>query len=302
MPGSTADDAALAALFETCSNTGRWGADDEAGTLNLITDAVHRAAAATITAGETVALGRTLVPGDGVVAAHPVTRHLLYTGPDPISAVDVITITPHDPAITHIDALGHVFWEGRAYNGRRRDDILGRAGLGFGTTAGQREGIFTRGVLLDVAALHGVPFLAADAFVTADDLDGCLRRQGVEIREGDAVVLHTGRERRERAQPDASPLVRSGLDGSAVHWLHRSGVAVFGGDGTERMPYPSTRMPSPLHQIGIASMGLCLVDGMLVEPLVAAADRHARTVFAFTFAPVHVTGATGFPVNPLAVF
>jgi kynurenine formamidase len=294
-------DARLEELFVQCDNTGRWGDDDQAGTLNHIDEQVRLAAAGEIRSGRVVALGRMLVAGAGVVARHPVTHHLLHSAPE--SAVDVMSFTPHDPLITHVDALGHIFWRGRAYNGRTRAEVLGREGLTFGDLNALAGGVFTRGVLLDVTPEGSEAYLESDAYVTIDDLEAAEVRQGVRVGRGDAVFVHTGRERRARADPAGySPVVRAGLHASAMAWLHEREVAVYSGDCTERMPYPSAAVPFPVHQIGIVAMGLCLLDAPLLDVLVETCALEDRWTFALTFTPPDLVGATGFPVNPLCLF
>lgn len=294
-------DAQLEELFATCDNAGRWGPDDQAGTLNHLDDLTRSAAARQIRSGRTVSIGRTLIAGAGVLARHPITLHLLNAGSD--SAVDVMSFTPHDPLITHVDALGHVFWRGRAYNGRTRDEVLGREGLTFGDLHAIAAGVFTRGVLLDVTTGRDRGYLGAADYVTVDDLEAAERRQGVQVGRADALFVHTGRERRARAEAaDYSPIVRAGLHASVLPWLNEREVSVYSGDCTERMPYPSSAVPFPVHQVGIVAMGLCLLDAPLLDELLGACVQEDRWTFAVTFAAPDLVGATGFPVNPLCLF
>lgn len=294
-------DAQLEELFARCDDTGRWGADDQAGTLNHLDDDTRLTAAAEIRTGRAVTLGRTLIPGAGAVARHPVTHHLLHSSSD--SAVDVMSFTPHDPLITHVDTLGHVFWRGRAYNGRTRDEVLGREGLTFGDLRALAGGVFARGVLLDVTPGRPGGYLSATDYVTIDDLEAAEQREGVRVGRGDALFVHTGRERRARAEGQAySPTIRAGLHASVMAWLQEREIAVYSGDCTERMPYPSVALPFPVHQIGIVAMGLCLLDAPLLDELFEACEHQDRWTFALTFAPPELVGATGFPVNPLCLF
>jgi Putative cyclase len=295
------DDAEILRLFEACSNEGRWGPDDELGTLNFITPAKRVAAAALLRDGRAIALGRPLRAGAGVLGGVPFTHRMLLDKPDATAALDHIGITSHDPEITHVDAVTHVFWEGRAYNGRRRDAILSGGGLGFGSVQAQRHGIFTRGVLLDVAAARGVAWLEDDAFVEPEDLDAAEAAQRVTVEPGDALFLHVGRYAREAANPGGSPIVRAGLHARAVAWLHRREVAVYAGDCTERLPYPNVRFPLPLHQIGLVQMGLCMLDAPDIDELRSALAERARWDFLLTFAPLDIPGGTGAPVNPTAL-
>lgn len=289
-------------LFQACSNEGRWGPADELGTLNHITDAKRLEAARLVTLGTAVELGRSLRPGPSAVARSPLVQHMLLESVAPSSAVDLIEVTPHDPSITHVDALCHVFWEGRAYNGRSQRDVMRREGLTFGSLGTHPGGVVTRGVLLDVAATRKTPWLSASDFVTAADLDAAERLAGVSVGVGDAVVVHVGRDARVRAEGGQSPLTRAGLHANALPWLFDRGVSVYTGDCTERLPYPSERVPFPLHQVGLVAMGLCMVDSPATEPLVNACESLRRCDFLFTFSAPRIAGATGFPVNPVCLF
>jgi hypothetical protein len=299
---SALTDAALEELFERCSNSGRWGDDDELGTLNLIDEATRRRAAGVVREGCVVSLGRPLPVTGSTVSAHPVVHRMLQP-PDATAAIDSVSLTPHDPQMTHVDALGHVFCNGRAYNGRRRDDVLGAGALGSLSVAAMRDGIFCRGVLLDVAAARGVPYLGAGEFVTVEDLEAAEQRAGVRAGRADALVVHVGRAERIGAEqvPDR-PVPRAGVHASVLAWLRDRDVAVFLGDCTERLPPEPSSIPLPLHQIGIVAIGLCLIDGALTSPLVATCARLARYEFLFCCTVPELPGATGFPVNPLCIF
>jgi Putative cyclase len=295
-------DAALEEMFERCSNRGRWGDDDELGTLNLIDEAARRRAASLVREGRVVCLGRPLPVTGSTVSAHPVVHRMLQP-PDETAAIDSVCLTPHDPQMTHVDALGHVFYNGRAYNGRRRDETLGTGGLSRLSVAAMRDGIFCRGVLLDVAAARGVAYLGADEFVTVEDLEAAEQQARVNVGPADALVVHVGRAERIAAEqvPDL-PAPRAGLHASVLPWLRDRDIVVFLGDCTERLPPESSSIPLPLHQIGIVAMGLCLVDGALTSQLVATCAQVARYEFLLCCTVPELPGASGFPVNPVCVF
>jgi len=297
-----ATDAELQELFERCSNSGRWGDDDQLGTLNLIDEAARRRAAALVREGCVVSLGRTLPVTGSTVSAHPVVHRMLQP-PDDTAAIDSVSLTPHDPQMTHIDALGHVFLNGRAYNGRRRENTLGAGGLSSLSVATMRDGLFCRGVLLDVTAARGVAYLGADEFVTVEDLEAAEQQVNVRAGPSDALVVHVGRAERVRAEqvPDR-PAPRAGVHATVLEWLRDRDIAIFLGDCTERLPPEPSAIPLPLHQIGIVSMGLCLIDGALTSQLAATCARLGRHEFLFCCTVPELPGATGFPVNPLCVF
>ena len=295
-------DAELGELFERCSNRGRWGDGDERGTLNLIDEAVRRRAAALVREGVAVPLGRPLPVAGSTVAAHPVVVQLLEP-PGDWTAIDTVAMTSHDPQLTHIDALGHAFYQGRGYAGRARSEIVGPTALNRLSVAAARDGFFCRGVLLDVAGARGVPYLAADEYVTIADLEAAERRAGVRVGPSDALVVHVGRAERISAErlPDL-PAPRAGVHASVLPWLHDRDISVFAGDCTERLPSRPSAVPLPLHQVGIVAMGLWLIDAALTSDLLATCVKLRRYEFMFCCTVPELPGATGFPVNPVCVF
>lgn len=295
-------DAELEELFERCSNQGRWGNDDERGTLNLIDEAARRRAAALVREGVAVPLGRPMPVDGSTIAPHPVVVQLLEP-PGDHTAIDAVAVTSHDSQITHIDTLGHAFYKGRGYNGASREEVVGPTALSRYSVAAARDGFFCRGVLLDVAGARGVPYLAADEYVTIGDLEAAEERGRVRVGPSDALVVHTGRAERLIAEqlPDL-PVPRAGLHASVLPWLHERDISVFLGDCTERFPPLRTAVPLPLHQIGIIAMGLWLIDAAFTSDLLASCERFGRYEFLFFCTIPELPGATGFPVNPVCLF
>lgn len=194
----------LRRLESNCDNAGRWGPDDDLGTLNLITPAVRIRAASLVSEGVTVSLASDLqLPAtqhSDLLVSHSIDSEPAV--PDAI--VDEVTLNVHGWG-THIDALGHFHLNGTTYNNRTVDDILGPEGLRRNAVTAMRDGIFTRGALLDVARTRGVPWLASDEFVTAADLDRAEAATGLTVESGDAVIVHVGLDARLAAAPDADP-------------------------------------------------------------------------------------------------
>jgi len=297
------NDATLEALFDKCCNWGRFGADDEAGTLNFITSQCRIDAAALVKEGISVSLAQTLSAHESVNNPRPIVHFMAYEAHAPHAAMDFVGMVPHGMAITHLDALGHCYYKGQIYNGRlASEEVTKTSRLRFASILAQRGGIFTRGVLLDVARAKGVEFLEPGEYVSAQDLEDAAALAGADLRSGDAVIVHVGLEARERRRGPEDRSLRAGLDAGAVAWLHHYEVSLFSGDCIERMPYPSEVMPVPLHQIGLVAMGLVLLDCPVLTELVETARSLDRSHFLFTASPWPVPGATGSPVNPLAVF
>jgi kynurenine formamidase len=202
-----------------------------------------------------------------------------------------------------LDAIGHFFFEGRAWNGRRAGEILGKRGLSFGSIIAVRDGIFGRGVLLDIAALRGVPYLAPGEAILPADLEAAEDRAGVRVTEGDVLLVRAGNAapgvRLDGHDPEA---ICAGVDAACIPWLHARRVAVWASDCVEFRPQPYRRVRLPLHMVGMAAMGLVQFDALDLERLSVEAARRGRSDFLFVCAPVRLPGATASPANPLAVF
>jgi kynurenine formamidase len=292
----------VVALFTECSNRGRWGDDDELGTLNYITPAKRVQAAGLVRTGRFVSLGRDIDTVQSAVNPQPAIHQMLFYNRHSLTCVDSIALGIHGNATTHLDALGHIFWGECLYNGRQQADVVTPGGLLYANIMAQKEGIFTRGVLLDVAAARGVAWLTPEQSVTPQDLEAAEAASGMRVEPGDAVVVHIGLEARERVEGPENPSVRAGLDAGAVRWLHQRQVAVFTGDCFERIPQPYRRVPLPLHQVGLVAMGLVLLDNPTLVELVRVCNRLGRAEFLLTAAPLRIPNGTGSPVNPIAGF
>jgi kynurenine formamidase len=296
------DEDEIVRLFEICSNKGRWGDDDQLGTLNYITPEKRRAAASLVRDGAVYSLARPLSTVQSKNNPRPLLHLMAYEQHHPISALDFLGIWTHGFAVTHLDAITHVYWNDQVYNGRRAAEVCTQEGLLFGSIEAQRDGIFTRGVLLDVAGARGVDWLPPTELLMPEDLEAAERFGNVHVESGDAVFVRVGVEAREAVEGPEDLSQRAGIGPECVRWLHEREVAVYSGDCVEKIPYPSTRVPLPLHMIGLVAMGLVLLDITDMEKLAGACQRHRRHEFLLTVAPLVVPRGTGSPVNPIAVF
>lgn len=284
------------------SNLGRWGDHDELGTLNLITAAKRLSALALPTHGTVIPLGRPLATR-GSRQVPPSAVHVMTTlGPDEISSQDLVLLSPHGFEMTHLDALGHSRLDGRAYGNRSVTDVVTAAGLLHGGIEHAGDGIVTRGVLLDVAAAAGVDHVERGTGISADDLDRAERLAGVSVEVGDAVFVRSGLGLRVTRGGEDTPDLREGMLSDAVLWLHARDVALYAGDCIERLPSDIDGIPQPLHQVGMALMGLWILDCPDVEALAAACAHFGRSDFLAVIAPLRIPGGTASAVNPLAIF
>lgn len=302
--------------FDTLSNWGRWGPDDDRGTLNLVTPDVVRAAVATVTEGVAVSCALDIVaePQPDEIAGTP-QRLMLVTGepPDPRDPprsrgwgpMEYLGLAFHGFTVTHLDALSHGVWEGTLYNGRPASSVTARSGALEQSVLAARDGITTRGVVLDVAAVRGVPWMAGGEGVFPEDLEAAERRQGVTVRPGDAVLLRTGYGARRRALGHEDMLAsgQPGWHAACLPWIRERGVALIASDTSQEVvPSGYERPDLPVHRVGIVAMGLWLLDNADLEDATEWCRRLGRWELLFTTGPLRVDGGTGSPVNPLAVF
>jgi kynurenine formamidase len=290
-------------LAQACSNQGRWGPDDELGTLNFIEPATRLAALATVRIGRPVSIGQDLDTVRSPANPVPVVHRMLYAAHDGANAAfDVVEIAAHGLAVTHLDAVAHMFAEGQIYNGRAAGSTVTPAGLAFGSIHAQRDGILTRGVLLDVPASQGLPWLEPTARIYPGDLDQAEALGQVTVRRGDAVFVRTGVTARVRATGPEDPSRRAGLMPECAGWFHQREVALFSGDCYDHVPLPYTRLPAPFHQIALACMGMPFLDATDLETLSATCAGLGRYEFLLTVAPLRIRGGTGSAVNPICYF
>src|SRR2546421_6172495 len=195
----TTDD--ITHLFEELKNWGRWGADDELGMLNHLTPAHRAAAAATVTDGATVSLAQDLPVTPTPENPFPSQHHMLAAGdargnsgiPGYEGCRDWLGTAVHGMAVTHIDALCHMFVAGSMYNGRPPSDVRSDGAV-TNTIMAMAEGLVGRGVLLDIARLKGVDYLEGNHHIMVADLEAAEEAQGVTVGTGDILMVSTGRQ------------------------------------------------------------------------------------------------------------
>lgn len=300
----------IEAMFALVSNWGRWGEADERGTLNLLTAQHRRAALAAVREGTSIGCG---VPMGGRPPVGGGAAHLHITDGGDVAppvgfgrARDWLSVGPHGFDHTHLDALCHVFYDGRMYNGRPATEVRSTGAVSNGVgVAG--DGIVGRGVLLDIAALSEMGHVDPAAPVRIGDLEEAERRAGVDVGEGDLLLVRVGRWGREgqaggsTQAPDASGPSMAGLHPECLTWLHRRQVALLGSDGAQDVLPAPFAVRSPIHVGGLVYMGLPLVDNAQLDALATACTARAQWTFLLVVAPLRLVGATGCVVNPVAV-
>ncbi len=298
--------------FESVKNWGRWGADDQRGALHYITPELRARAARTVRDGVTVSCSLDFPVVPSVENPMPALHHMVVAGDACTTlgagletALDFIGISFHGMATSHIDALCHVFVGETMYNGFPASDVKSIGALKNDILAA-RDGIASRGVLLDIPRLHGRPWLELDERIRPADLEAAERAQRVRVEEGDILLVSTGRDARRAKFGPWSPNGKglAGLHPTCIPWLHERRIAVLGSDGISD-GLPGLEVPEwsvPVHQCCLVAMGVHLLDNLDLSRLAAACAERERWEFLFTVAPLCVRGGTGSPVNPIAIF
>jgi kynurenine formamidase len=216
---------------------------------------------------------------------------------------DYIALASHGFATSHIDALCHIFHEGRIFNGYPIETVTAHGATRLGIHHLQ-AGIVTRGVLLDIPTLRGVDALEPGEPVFPEDLEAAEEKAGVRLGAGDALLVRTGRWRwrAEHGPWDASTLA-AGLDASCLVWLRDRDVATLGSDGVaDVLPSRVAGVVMPIHTVAIVAMGVHLMDNLDLDALADACAEERRWEFLLTVAPLVIRRGTASPVNPIAVF
>jgi kynurenine formamidase len=290
----------------TFSNWGRWGDDDQMGTLNHITDQARRDATALVRNGRTVSL------------ANPIATEAVISGPrnprpadhemalNPSASLDYIGVSYHGFVNTHIDALCHIYTgeNGQLYNGRDSSLVTENGAL-TNSVDYWRDGIVTRGVLYDIPVMRGTDHVTLDDPVEGWHLQEWAERQLIEPRPGDAVLIRSGAEPFYRLNPDHEfggvPSKNPGVGVSAIEFLHDTEAALLGWDLQEASGQEQYGR-IPIHEVVIPYMGMPLLDNANFERLSEMCAEHGRYEFLLVIAPLVVIGGTGSPVNPIATF
>jgi kynurenine formamidase len=296
-------EAQLDKWMQELSNWGRWGKDDVLGALNTITPAKRREAAALIRTGETVSLSHDLkIGGEKTEYVLPFFLRMRII-PERQVVRDRQDIDPHgNGGGSHIDALCHMAYKGKFYNDVPYESVTAEKGCMQGIH-NLKDGVVTRGVLIDIPRLRNVPYLEAGTHVFREDIEAWEKQAGVKVGPGDALLLRVGR-------PASGARSGSGYDASFLPFLKDRDVGIMGGDAadvgvvqgcTNTGPVP-TMCWNAIHKFVLVARGMHLFDGLDMEAVAATAAKLKRWEFMFVAAPIRVPGGSGAPVNPLAIF
>jgi kynurenine formamidase len=298
-------------LARKVSNWGRWGPEDEIGTLNLVTAEVVRRASECVKRGAVFSLGLRFESSGPQIGntgrVNPI--HLM-------SAIDAGVggepggfrynddfITMPLQCATQWDALAHVHYDGRLYNGHPISTVTA-AGASRNSIEKIGRGVISRVVLLDLARLKGVDRLAPGVLVTPADLDAAEERSRTQVRSGDVLLLRTGHLGVFKAGDRQGYMTREpGLGADSVEWLRERDVAAVAADtmAVEVIPFEDPKLALPFHMLAIRDMGLTLGEMFDLDELAEDSARDGVYECFFCAPALKITGGVGSPLNPLAV-
>jgi kynurenine formamidase len=306
--------AELLGWMDSLSNWGRWGADDQRGTLNLVTPDVTLQATRLVKEGVTVSCARawSYEAASDVDPRRVPQHHMLASGeayrpgegPDRQVALDYIGVAFHGRTVTHIDSLAHFMWDGQLFNGASSRLVRTTDGATSHGVGNAQSGIVTRGILVDAPWLRGVDVVAPGDGVGLADVEAARNQCGVEPQPGDVLLLRTGQlGRRDRFGPLPADAGSAGPLPELLPLLRQRDVAVLGSDtGNDVTPTGYERFTNPVHQVGIVRLGLWILDNAWLDDLAEACRARRRWEFLMTILPLRIPNATGSPVNPVAIF
>lgn len=291
---------------EELSNWGRWGKDDELGSLNLITPEKRIQAAQLVKKGISVSLARDVEKTDALDNPSPFKHEMLKIGlgTEGPWATDNFSVDYHGFAHTHMDSLCHLFYKGKLYNGFSRDTV-GPKGAKVLAIQNVKQGVLTRGILFDIPVLHSVRFLEPGTPIYPEDLDAWEKQAGLHVSSGDVIFIRTGRwARRALTGPwSVDKEGAAGLHASCARWLRDRDIAMLGSDGaSDVIPSGIDGIDFPVHLLTLHAMGVHIFDNCDLEDLSKTAEKLNRWEFLLTASPLAVTGGTGSPLNPIATF
>ena len=280
------------------SNWGRWGRGDQLGALNLITPAKRIEAAKLVKTGVSVSLAHNYSVNPDLGLPPPFDQEISMLNTPGEYVMERVSFSYHGGIHSHLDALCHVLWQGEMYNGFSKSDVNedGCQKLGI---ANVKQGILTRGILMDIPRLKGVDYLPPGTAVYIEDLEAWEEQTGVRVSSGDVIFVRTGRW----ATPGSAGSGSAGLHASVAPWLRERDVAIVGGDyANDAIPSDVQGVFLPIHQLTIVAMGVRLFDNLDLEALAEEAVRQGRWEFMLSASPIPVEGGVGSPMNPIATF
>lgn len=303
------------------NNWGRWGEFDERGTTNLLTPEVVQQAAGLVQEGTIISMAIPLDSTGPVHPSRPAIQHWYgYTGTDMVSGSKVHEAYPGFQGTddylsmplqgsTQWDGLAHLGHADALYNGYWIGNVEQFAGAQKCSIHHQKESLCGRGVLLDIPRLKGLERIEGGYAITPEDLDAAIEKQGVEVRQGDILIVRTGHVawwydipagEKQTFFAGGSP----GLSIKCVDWIAEKDIAAVAMDNVaiEVEPFEDPNaIPYPMHISLIRDLGLSLGEIWLLEEIAKACEERKRYEFFVAAQPLNITNASGSPLNPIAI-
>ena len=297
---------------EKYSNWGRWGTDDQSGTLNHITPDTVAHAATLVKTGRSISCSNPIatigVVSDPQRNSRPADHEVSVSE---TGSGDYIGVYYHGYVNTHIDSLCHFFTDKLSEGGRLFNDgdpsLIKESGSKTHSVDIWKDGITTRGILYDIPKLRGTDYVSVSDPVEGWDLQEWATQKGIVPRDGDAVLVRSGYDQFWNANPDlvmsSPPRNTPGNAPSIIEYLYDTNASILGWDlqeaGHRPYDYPAR---IPIHEVVIPHMGMPLLDNANFDRLASLCEEIGVYEFQLTIAPLVINGGTGSPVNPIAIF
>ncbi len=285
-----------------------WGDGDGRGALHHLTPERIASAARLVRSGTTISLGQPLKTEARIDVPEPADHHMTMLpedhGPGSLHfAKDYIGVDYHNEGHSHIDAFCHVAFDDLLFDGQPAESVTAD-GAHTGTIELLRNGLVGRGVLLDVARARGVRWVEPGDYVFREDLEAAESEQGVRVEAGDILLFRTGHTRRlAELEPWDTREAKVGLHPTAASFLAERRIAALGSDGNnDTAPSRTEGVGFPIHVLALNAMGVHLLDYLQFEDVVPHCEATGRWEFLFVAAPLRISGGTGSPLNPIAIF
>ena len=302
--------------FQSLSNWGRWGEKDQLGTLNFLTPQKTIEAVSLITKGITISCASIISFDSTPDAPIPALHFMLESGEGWTSkdkqtsrttegASDFIGMAFHGYTITHVDSLAHYFWKGKLFNNQPAHLISTNLGATVESIDLAKNGIVTRGVLVDVPMIRDVNWVDRGEGVMPEDILAAEKKCGFTIQQGDLLLIRTGQLHRRTLEGPVNPNVEgsTACQAACLPLFHERNISMLGSDtGNDVLPSQYRNVSSPIHQVGIVAMGLWILDNANLEELSKMCIDQNRWEFTISIGPLRLSNSTGSPVNPLAIF
>ncbi len=227
---------------------------------------------------------------------------LIPTSVGPTGAGDRMHISYHGNAVTHMDAFGHRFFDGKMYNGFSWEELKNPNSTKMASIYDVHSGVLTRGILMDIPRLKGVPYLEPGTRIYVEDLEAWEKKARVKVGAGDALLIRTGRWIFEKKNGGPGSTF-AGVDPSVLPWLKKRDIAFLGGEDSHDATPPLPGLPSlAVHDFCLVALGVHTLDNTNLDALAEAAVTQNRWEFMLVLAPLAVPTGTGSPFNPIAAF